>query len=203
VPQETIMRAIHTVHAFALVILALGAAACSSAPAAAEHPGTVSEALMSCGPEVPQRLAVEIGNALDFDLTVSTGVQVYQCQSTPSGFGWTFLNPLATLVNDAGDAKVAHSGGPTWTWIEDQSSVVATKVDGLNFDKTAIDQLLLKVSSHGGDGKMNKVTFIQRLDTVGGIAPTIACDASNVGEIEAVPYKAHYYFYKASPNGCD
>jgi hypothetical protein len=44
---------------------------------------------------------------------------------------------------------------------------------------------------------MSDVTFIQRLDTVGGLAPTSACDAQHVGEVAGVEYTATYYFYRA------
>ena len=52
--------------------------------------------------------------------------------------------------------------------------------------------------SNTGDGLMSEVTFIQRLDTVGGIAPpATTCDAGHIGDVADVPYTATYAFYEA------
>ena len=44
---------------------------------------------------------------------------------------------------------------------------------------------------------MAGVTYVQRLKTVGGVAPTTpACAAGNVGAKTTVPYSADYVFFK-------
>jgi hypothetical protein len=49
----------------------------------------------------------------------------------------------------------------------------------------------------GGD-TLTKTTFIQRLNTSGGLAPTTGCSTpTDVGHQAFVPYKADYFFYKA------
>jgi hypothetical protein len=40
-------------------------------------------------------------------------------------------------------------------------------------------------------------TFIQRVATKGGIAPSTACDAAAISKKEIVNYRADYIFYKA------
>jgi hypothetical protein len=49
----------------------------------------------------------------------------------------------------------------------------------------------------GGD-KLTAATYIQRLNTAGGVAPAATtCDeATEVGSRELVPYTADYFFYK-------
>ena len=48
----------------------------------------------------------------------------------------------------------------------------------------------------GGD-KMTGTTFIQRVNTVGGLAPTTGCaQATDVGKKALVPYQAEYVFYR-------
>ena len=42
---------------------------------------------------------------------------------------------------------------------------------------------------------MTGVTYIQRLKTVGGVAPAMACAAANKGEKQVVTYAADYVFY--------
>jgi len=44
---------------------------------------------------------------------------------------------------------------------------------------------------------MTGVTYVQRLNTVGGVAPTDACNAAVVGTKKQVNYQADYNFYKA------
>ena len=45
-----------------------------------------------------------------------------------------------------------------------------------------------------GGRLLSKVTFVQRLNTNGGSAPTTAC---TVGQTQLVPYTADYYFFRA------
>ena len=66
----------------------------------------------------------------------------------------------------------------------------------------AIPWLLLKVvgaedGPTGGD-ELAETTFVQRLNTVGGLAPSTGCTMSQqVGSRALVPYSADYFFYKA------
>jgi hypothetical protein len=62
-----------------------------------------------------------------------------------------------------------------------------------------LGSILLQAVSHTGDGRMSKVTYVQRLDTAGGLAPAAGCDADHVGKEADVDYTATYYFYRASP----
>jgi hypothetical protein len=45
--------------------------------------------------------------------------------------------------------------------------------------------------------KLTKTTFIQRLNTSGGLAPSTGCSsAADVGNRAFVPYSADYFFYR-------
>jgi hypothetical protein len=148
-----------------------------------------------CPPSVPEKLVVPDGNRLGFAYDAA-GEQLYVCRATSSGFAWQFLAPDADLFKQQnGNIAGAHYAGPTWEAL-DGSTVVAARVDGFTADPTAVAWLLLAAVSHGGvDGRMSKVSYIQRLDTVGGIAPTSGCDAGHVDEVAGVAYTATYYFY--------
>jgi hypothetical protein len=66
----------------------------------------------------------------------------------------------------------------------------------------AIDCLLLQVigSAEGPTGgkSLTKTTFIQRLNTNGGSAPTTGCALSgDVGKQALVPYSADYFFFRS------
>lgn len=44
---------------------------------------------------------------------------------------------------------------------------------------------------------MKDVTYIQRVNTRGGVAPRTPCDAATQGSRTTVPYAADYVFYEA------
>ena len=131
----------------------------------------------------------------------AVGVQVYMCNGAAAGPTWTFVAPQANLMRDNGRLFATHFIGPTWQG-NDGSSVVGSKVAGATVDATAIPWLLLKAVSHADeDGFFEDVTSIQRLSTVGGLAPTTGCDADHLGTIAQVPYSAEYVFYKTKSKG--
>jgi hypothetical protein len=65
---------------------------------------------------------------------------------------------------------------------------------------TAIPWLLLSAAPTG-EGTFAQTTHIQRLDTVGGKAPSSGCDASHIGAKVLVPYRANYFFYRSLAAG--
>ena len=127
------------------------------------------------------------------------GVQIYICNATATGFGWTFVAPQANLLREDGSLVGTHFIGPTWQG-NDGSSVKGTKVASVTVDPTSIPWLLL-AGTPSGDGRFADVTAIQRLSTVGGIAPATPCDATKLGTIAQVPYSAEYVFYKTKDEG--
>lgn len=140
-----------------------------------------------------QILQVEAGNKVSFH-GFGVGVQIY----TWDGANWIFVAPEATLYANAGDnGEIAsHFGGPTWQ-SNGGSKVVGTVLQHCPApDPGAIPWLLLASVPEltEGPGIFADVTFIQRVNTVGGIAP--ADPGTFVGEIARVPYTADYYFYR-------
>jgi len=142
-------------------------------------------------PDVPASLQTPEGNKVCFH-TYAVGVQIYAW----NGSSWVFQAPEAVLFADAGHhGEVAiHYAGPTWE-SDSGSTVVGAKVAGVTVDPTAIPWLLLRAVSNDGSGVFADVTFIQRVNTSGGLAPASA--GTSTGEIARVPYSAEYYFYRA------
>jgi len=152
----------------------------------------------SCPAGVPAALAPAADQDLAFVLH-ATGVQKYTCAATATGgYAWTFVAPEADLYRTTCQRHIVgtHYAGPTWEY-QDGSTVVGARLAGATVDATAIPWLLLKAVSHGGSsGRMTDVTAIQRLDTVGGLAPATGCDATTVGAAADVAYSADYFFYR-------
>src|SRR5262249_47345596 len=133
------------------------------------------------------QLRVEEGNIVAFQ-ALGIGVQTYRWDGTD----WVFVAPRALLFH--GNAVVAtHFGGPTWE-SNSGSSVVGEAIDHCSPDPDSIAWLLLKAKSTDGHGIFADVTFIQRLHTVGGLAPEVPGDF--VGDVAEVPYAADYVFYR-------
>ena len=178
------------------------ASGCAAEPPQTEESNSTEETLSSnvCPAGVPAALAPAADQTIKASLT-GVGVQIYICNATPSGFGWTFVAPQANLLDDCDKLVGTHFIGPTWQG-NDASSVAAAKVAGATVDASAVPWLLLKATSNGQvPGKFSDVSSIQRLSTVGGIAPSTPCDGSNLGSISQVPYTAQYVFYKSKTHG--
>jgi hypothetical protein len=127
------------------------------------------------------------------------GVQIYRCAATTTGLAWTFVAPRADLTDNRGRVIIHHFGGPTWQ-ADDGSKVVGSLVSSFTVSKTAVPWLLLSATTTPaptGGGLLADTTFVQRLFTVGGVAPAAStCAAANVGATAEVPYTAEYVFWK-------
>jgi hypothetical protein len=73
--------------------------------------------------------------------------------------------------------------------------VVGAVLERATPDPNAIPWLLLEAVSSEGPGPFGGVTYVQRMNTVGGKAP--AAPGAVLGEVARVPYVAEYYFYRA------
>ncbi len=120
----------------------------------------------------------------------ASGKQIYTCD----GSKWVLKGPDAKLFDDAGHEVGSHFAGPTWRW-SDGSQVTGKPTANLVADPKSIPWLLLTATSHAGDGVLQNVSSIQRLQTKGGKAPVTGCDPSYQGEEAKISYTAEYYFY--------
>jgi hypothetical protein len=158
--------------------------------------GEAREAGTGCGLSLPiEEMKPPAGHHLFMEVQAE-GDQIYTCTSTPAGLAWVFTAPEAVLRARGGPVAGHHSAGPTWEGL-DGSQVVGAKVAGASPDPGAIPWLLLRAASHRGKGKMETVTYIQRLGTRGGVAPGGGCDGPSVGQVARVPYAATYCFFEA------
>jgi len=177
-------------------------------------------------PDMPGNLVVEDGNEL-FLAGHGVGTQNYICvPSTASvtGVAFSLFTPEATLFDNAGDQLITHFFSPnddpkvqppergtvrvTWEDSRDSSRIWAAlqaqSTDEPFVRKDSVAWLLLKEvgvapGPTGGD-RLTKVTFVQRLNTVGGLAPATGCSSfGDLGRKAFVPYSADYFFYKQSP----
>jgi hypothetical protein len=148
-------------------------------------------------PDVPAGIAVDEGHK-PFLVGHAVGVQIYRC----NGASWGLYAPRANLYGDNGQLIATHSGGPSWL-AKDGSKVVGRRIkDPITVEPTAIPWLLIEATSAtaGPDGdRLAGTTFIQRIATVGGLAPDPStCNAESAGHEHESPYTADYVFWKKS-----
>jgi hypothetical protein len=141
-----------------------------------------------------------------------------------SGFAWILFTPQAILFTDNVRQVITHFFSPnpfedntnpgviadgtiraTWQDSRDTSTVwamaIAASSDAAFVAPGALPWLLLDVvgaqDGPTGGHRLTSTALIQRLNTVGGIAPSTGCAlATDVGKRASVPYTADYLFYK-------
>jgi len=157
-------------------------------------------AMMYSQAGLPDAVKVPAGNKVAME-TVGVGQITYECRAKASmagQFEWVFVGPDAKLLDRAGK-QVGKYYGPPATWeASDGSKFTATQLAVAPGGDGNIPLQLVKANPAMGMGAMSGVTYTQRVATRGGVAPAMACGASNLGARQIVQYQADYIFYKAS-----
>jgi hypothetical protein len=167
--------------------LALGWAGCA-APAPAAPPVNNSA--------LPEAVRAPAGARFMF-LNTGIGELTYECRvraDDASQHGWAFVAPVATLYGDGRKVVGKYYAGPTWEH-SDGSRITGKQVAVAPAEPGNIALQLVKTDPAIGAGALRGVTYIQRVNTRGGVAPQAACGAANVGAKQQVTYQADYAFY--------
>lgn len=145
-------------------------------------------------PDVPDAIRVPDGNKVHFH-AYAVGVQTYVWNGT----AWTFTGPDAVLFDADGNVVGVHYAyaGPTRPgWKSNSGSLVvgAAVANAPSLNPNSVPLLLVRAVSAEGPGPFNRTTFIQRVNTLGGVAP--GDPGTLVGQEARMPYTAEYYFYR-------
>eukprot|EP00250_Pteridium_aquilinum_P011711 c20256_g1_i2 orf=304-1371(-) len=152
---------------------------------------------------------------------VGKGVQIYQCShSQANESSYVFQGAEAELFASGDKLNKAQykrrwgyhyflphpdgeGGKPTFSLLaspsdNDSSIPTSTSTFKIISNVTAaspknIPSLLLRATSHSGNGPLSMMSYAQRINTVGGVAPAGQCKMQ--GEILRVPYRAQYRFW--------
>ncbi len=157
-------------------------------------------ALSACAsqPMAPMNVpdAVKVPATASYAMTlVGAGDLTYECRTGTSGTAWAFVGPNAALKQTSGEVVGKYYGGPTWEG-NDGSKVVGKQLAISPATAGNIPLQLVEVTQTMGSGMLVGTKYIQRLNTMGGVAPAAACATGNVGEKQVVKYQADYAFYK-------
>lgn len=125
------------------------------------------------------------------------GVQIYECRAVQGGMpAWAFVAPEADLFDGSGRLIGRHGAGPFWRH-EDGSGFTGSVLSRADAPRAhAIPWLLLAAKTEGGrSGAFERVSSVQRLNTVGGVAPGSGCTASTLGQQVRMAYRADYVMF--------
>jgi hypothetical protein len=177
-------------------------------------------------PAVPEAIQLKVP-AVPFLLGHGVGTQNYVCSPSGAGVAFVLMTPQATLFDNENEQLTSHFFSPnpqepntnpvvvtdrairvTWRHSQDSSTVWGEVKQGnassdSNFVAFGAVAWLLVTKVHVEDGptggdKLSKTTFIHRVNTAGGLAPSVGCNsAADLGRQAFVPYTADYIFYRA------
>jgi hypothetical protein len=206
--------------------LSIGAAAAVAAAFTALLPQLAHAGEVIVPPAVPEAIKLKVP-AEPFLLGHGVGTQNYVCSPSGAGVAFVLMTPQATLFDDEKEQLTSHFFSPnpqepntnpvvvtdrairvTWRHSRDSSTVWGEVKQGnassdSNFVALGAVAWLLVTKVHVEDGpnggdKLSKTTFIHRVNTSGGLAPSVGCNsAADLGHQAFVPYTADYIFYRA------
>ena len=145
------------------VAILLAASAMPAQPAAAQTP-TVDQLPAALKPA---------GMAVYLEVP-ATGVQIYTCGKNNAGaWAWNFKGPEAELFDTQKKSIGKHYGGPTWEGADGGKVVGAMKANAPAPGGSSIPWLLLTTKGAAGlnGDRLAGTTFIQRVNTTGGVSP--------------------------------
>lgn len=164
-------------------------------------------------PPVPDAIQVPAGYK-PYLMAHAVGTQGYVCVLVGSAFTWAPFGPQATLFNEDNQQILTHFlspapysqlPSPTWQHSRDSSAVwgqpIASSSDPGFVAPGAIPWLLLEAAVVGdgptGGSKLLPTRYIQRVNTLDGMAPSAGCArAEDIKKRALVYYEADYVFYK-------
>ncbi|HUQ28829.1 MAG TPA: DUF3455 domain-containing protein [Usitatibacter sp.] len=169
------------------LFLATVVAAALPAAAALTEPANIAPLLRAPANETPA--FVLNGN----------GVYIYQCRQSlldANAFEWAFVVPDATLYEGTrGTARHATVG--LFESLSDRSSLSGVVRTSQAAGVRNLPWVLMRAQPLAANGMFAGITSVQRVNTVGGAAPTGGCGPGNIGEEARVAYQADYYFYRS------
>jgi hypothetical protein len=192
-------------------LIALGMSFAVAPLAKVAHAGEVTP------PAVPENIQVPESNEA-FLLGHAAGTQNYVCLPSPTigKVAWTLFTPQATLFDDQGEQITTHFFSPNpfesgilraaWEHSGDTSIVwgraTASSSDPSFVASGAIPWLRVAITGSQmgptGGNTLSGTTFIHRVNTTGGVAPSTGCRLpTDIGNRAHVPYTADYVFYRA------
>jgi hypothetical protein len=130
----------------------------------------------------------------------ASGVQIYKAETGDDGqMKWTLVGPEAELRDEMGRVVGKHyrdEPGPVWESSDGSKVFGKKRAERKSPHSDSVRELQLDARPVAGAaaGVLTNVTFIERLDTAGGVPPA-ATPGTAIGQVTRSPYTAEYVFY--------
>ncbi len=125
----------------------------------------------------------------------AVGVQIYECKLVDGKPAWVFVAPEADLFDATGRRVGNHYAGPSWESDDGSKIVGSLKARADATRPGAIPLLLIATKAEARAGVFANVTSLQRINTLGGAAPSTPCTTADVGKQARVYYSADYRYF--------
>ena len=146
---------------------------------------------------LPALIQVATGNTLVLE-TRAEGQITYECSKEKdplTTYKWTMTGPKADLRNTKGE-KIGDYSGPPARWShKDGSFITGSQVAVSPNGSKNIPLQLVKADVAGGQGALTGVSYVQRVNTQGGVAPAKKRSADNDGVKAEVSSRAESRFW--------
>lgn len=149
---------------------------------------------------LPALIQVAAGNSMVLDAGAK-GTITYACRKEKeplTTYKWIVVGEQAVLNDSKGKEIGTYSGPPARWAINDKSFVNGSQVAVSPNGVKNLPFQLVKADVAGGQGTLTAVSYVQRVNTQGGVAPKGKCSSDNDGQKVEVDYQAEYRFWKAN-----
>jgi hypothetical protein len=123
------------------------------------------------------------------------GVQVFRCEKRDGALTWVFRQPDAELLDARGTVVGRHGANFSFENV-DGSRLVATITAYDDAPKPTDLRWLLMTTRSFGKGAFEGITYVQRINTTGGMPPE-RCEAAQLNQVLRVNFTADFVFYRA------
>ena len=149
---------------------------------------------------LPALIQVAAGNSVVLE-ALAKGTITYACRKEKeplTTYKWIVVGEQAVLSDNEGKEIGTYSGPPARWSVDDKSFVNGSQVAVSPNGAKNIPFQLVKSDVAGGQGLLTAVSYVQRVNTQGGVAPSKKCSANNQGDKVEVDYNAEYRFWRAN-----
>lgn len=179
--------------ALAAALLLAGCVVVPSSPPGPQRPGLPPR------PQAPSlgffsRITVPAGNEPTLKLA-ARGVQIFRCERHGGTLEWRFRLPEAELFDEQGQPVGRHGAHFSFEHRDGSRLLGAVVAHDKADSADALPWLLFSAKSFG-NGEFSGVTYVQRVNTRGGMPPR-SCAASQLNQLLRVDFSADFVFYRA------
>ena len=122
------------------------------------------------------------------------GAQVFRCERSQAAFEWRFRQPDAELYDEQGKPVARHGANFSFEHRDGSRLLGTVAAHDKAAEADALPWLLWSTRSFG-KGAFSGVTYVQRIDTRGGMPPP-SCAAQEANRLLRVEFTATFVFYR-------